>query len=160
MEDPVSIRSRFSTQDPPTGSAVSRSEPNASVAIDRRRPSGAGAHSRTDIRRQDSGSIRDAIPHHEIVPVGFDREIEVLGSREAGIDPWALQAIPQGPLAGTKRKEIVPRSKSKRKASVGWIFHDGFILRTDDRPKSTAETSSEGENLTLEPRSKPMVPIR
>ena len=159
-EDCVSIRSRFSTQDPPTGSAVSRSEPRASVAIDRRRPSGAGENSRKDIRRQNSGSISDAIPHHEIVPTGFDREIEVLGSREAEIDPWALQAILQEPLTGTKSKEIVPRSKSKRKASVGWTFHDGFILRTDDRLKSTTGTSSEGENLVLEPRSKPMVPIR
>jgi len=201
-EDRVSIRSRFSTQDFPIDNAVPRCEPRASVAIDRRRPSGvwdhsekhtrqisgsrspgtvpdqeivsaaAGReiqvpgsrevdHSKKDMRRQDSDSISPGTaPHQGSVSAEAGREIQVAGLREAEVAPRALQISPQAPVTGTKSKEIVPRSDPKRKASVGWTFHDGLILRNDDKIKSAIETSFEGENPALALELKSLIPIR
>ena len=53
----------------------------------------------------------------------------------------------------------MPRSSSSRKASVGWNFHDGLILRTDDRLRSTTGTTFGDASLELKAKSKRMIPI-
>ena len=159
-EDCISIRSHFSTQDSSIGQTVPRSEPRASVAIDRCRPSLEENSSKEDMRRQRSGSISPGtVPHQENHQVAASNKSQVPKRREAEIIPWAGRDI-QNPPMGMHSKEIVPRSKSTRKSSVGWSFHDGFVLRMDDKFKSTTGIPSEGENLALEPISKPTIPIR
>ena len=159
-EDRISIRSHFSTQDSSIGQTAPRSEPRTSIAIDRRRPSVGENSIKEDIRRPRSGSISPCtVPHQDNNQVTVASESQVPKSREAEIVPWAGRNI-QNPSTGVHSKEIVPRSKSARKSSVGWSFNEGFVLRIDDNPKNTTEISSTGENLALEPVSKPMVPIR
>lgn len=156
----MSIRSHFSTQESTIGQFAPRSEPRTSIAIDRRRPSVGGNSIKEDTSRQRSGSISPCtVPHQENNQVAVASENRVSKSREAEIVPWAGRNIQDSPT-GVQSKEIVPRSKSARKSSVGWSFNDGFVLRIDDSPKSNTEISSRGENLALEPVSKPMVPIR
>ncbi|KAF6241436.1 hypothetical protein HO173_000146 [Letharia columbiana] len=159
--DRISIRSRYSTQDPiPIDNTVSRSNTRASVAIDRWRPPDVGKESGKSSRRQTSGSISPStIPHHEMVSEVVDQTIAVVDPQETKTNPGALQIIPQKPLVGTKSREMVPRSRSDRKASVGWTFHDGLILRNDDRLQSTTGTSTGNANLDLGAKSKHMIPI-
>ena len=159
-EDRISIRSHFSTQDSSIGQAAPRSEPRTSIAIDRRRPSIGESSIKENMRRQSSGSISPCtVPYQENNQVAVTSESRVPKSREAEIVPWA-DRIMQNPPRGVNSKETVPRSKSARKSSVGWSFNEGFVLRIDDNPKNTTDISSRGENLALEPVSKPMVPIR
>ena len=159
-EDRMSIRSQFSTQDFSIGQIAPRSEPRTSVAIDRRRPSVGESSIKEDMRRQRSGSISSGtVPHPENSQVAVASKSRTPKSREAEIVPWAGRNI-SDPSTGVHRKDIVPRSKSARKSSVGWSFNDGFVLRIDDQPQSTTGISSGGENPALEPISKPMIPIR
>ena len=161
-EDRISIRSHFSTQEIPTDQAVPSAKPRASLAIDRRRPSIVGDVINEEVKRRRSGSISPGtVSHQENNPAAAVHEIPIPipGRQEADIDPRACQDI-GSPLTGTDSKEIVLRSKSKHKPSVGWTFSDGLILRTDDKLKSTSGMSSGGGNLASKPRSKSVIPIR
>lgn len=159
-EDHMSIRSHYSTQDSSIGQTVPRSEPRASVAIDRRRPSIEESSIKADIRRQRSGSISPCtVPHQESNQVAAPSERQASKRRESEIVPWTGRDVQNAPRA-MHSNEVVSRSKSTRKSSVGWSFNDGFVLRIDDKPKSGTGMSSGGENLALEPVSKPMIPIR
>ena len=153
-EDRVSVRCRYSTHDPISAeSAVSRSEPNAIVTIDSRRPSGVVEHSKKDARRQYSGSISPStIQYHKTSSEEAGQEGQVLRPQKTEMDPWALQDPPLEPLVGSRSREIVTRSRSKRKTFVGWTFHDGLVLKTG----TTHTSGSPG----LELKSKRMVPIR
>ena len=156
----MSIRSQFSTQDFSTGQIAPRSEPRTSIAMDRRRPSVGETSIKEDMRRQRSGSISPCtVPHPENSQMAVASNSQTPKSRQAEIVPWAGRNI-SNLSTGVQSKDIVPRSKSARKSSVGWSFNDGFVLRIDDKPQSTTGISSGGENLALEPVSKPMVPIR
>lgn len=159
-EDRTSIRSYYSTQDSSTGQAIPHSEPRASVAIDRRRPSVEDNSIKADRRRQRSGSISPCtVPHQESNQSAAASEKQVSKRREGEVAPWTGRDVQNLPRA-IQSKEMVPRSKSTRKSAVGWSFNDGFILRIDDKPKSATGMSPGGENLALEPVSKPMIPIR
>lgn len=159
-EDRISIRSHFSTQEITIDQAIPSPKPRVSLAIDRRRLSVVGDVSNEDVKRRRSGSISPGtVPHQENNLAAAVREIQIPRRQEADSDPRACQDI-QGPLTGTDSKEIVLRSKSKHKPSVGWTFSDGLILRTDDKLNSTTGTSSGAENLALEPRSKSVIPMR
>ena len=150
-EDHISIRSHSSIQDIPVDQAVTRSKPRASLAINRRRPSVVGDVIKEDVRRRRSGSISPGtVPDRENNSAAAGREIQSSGRQEADTDPRGCQDI-QDPFMGTDNKDVVLRSKSQHKPSVGWTFNDGLILRTDDKLKSTTGTSSGGENLALEP---------
>ena len=156
-EDRMSIRSHYSTQDFSIGQTAPRSEPRASVAIDRRRPSLEESFIKADIRSQRSGSISPCtVPHQESNQVAPASEKQVSKRREPERVPWTGRDAQTLPRA-MPSKEVVPRSKSTRKSSVGWSFNDGFVLRMEDKPKST---TGMGGNLALEPVSKPMIPIR
>ena len=159
-EDRISIRSHFSAQDSTTSQAVPHVEPRASVAIDRRQRSVAGVSSKKNVGGQNSGSVSPGtIPDKETRPTITGREIQVLGRQGTEIDPRISRDI-QDPHIGRDRGEVALRSKSTRETSVGWTFHDGFILRTGHSPKTRTGMPPKGENLALESRSKPMIPIR
>ena len=112
------------------------------------------------MRRQYSGSISPGtVPDQESSSAAAGREVQVPGRQKTEIDLRACQDI-QDPLTGTGSKEIVLRGKSKRERSVGWTFHDGFILRADDKLKSTTRMTSGGGSLALGPISRPVVPVR
>ena len=157
--DRISIRSRYSTQDPvPVDHTLSRSEPHTSVTTARRPLSGVGETNSGISNRGKSGSISPTtIPYNETVPEVVDPAIETLSPQGVQTDRWALQAIPQEPLAMSR--ETVSTSRSRRKTSVGWTFHDGLILRPEDRLRSTPGTATDDVNLYSGPRSKNMVPI-
>lgn len=160
-EDRISIRSRYSTQDPdPIDNTVSRLGPHASVPIDRRPLSSVGERNGELSKRRRSGSISPTtIPHHEMASDVVDPAIEVLSPQAMQTDRWALQAITQDPLVGMKNMETVHRSMSKRRASVGWTFNDGLILRADDRLRRTTGTPAGDVNLDSGAKSKRMIPI-
>ena len=159
-EDRISIRSHFSTQDSATGQAVPHAEHRASVAIDRRQRSVAGVSSKQNVGGQRSGSVSPGtLPDQETRPTVAGREIQVTGRQRTEIDPRICRDI-HDPRIGKDRREVALRSKSTRETSVGWTFHDGFILRTGDSPKGRTDMPPKGENLALESRSKPMIPIR
>ena len=158
-EDRISIRSHFSAQDSATSQAVPHAEPRASVAIDRRQRSVAGVSSKKNVGGQNSGSVSPGtLPDEETRPAVTGREIQVAGRQRTEIDPRICRDI-QNPRIGRDRREVALRSKSTRETSVGWTFHDGFILRTGDSPKSRTGMPPRSENLALESRSKPMIPI-
>ena len=159
-EDRISIRSHFSTQDSATGQAVPHAEPHASVAIDRRQRSVAGVSGKKNVGGRKSGSVSPGtLPDQETRPTVAGREIQVAGRQGTEIDPRICRDI-QDPRIGRDRREVALRSKSTRETSVGWSFHDGFILRAGNSPKSRTGMSPRGESLALESRSKPMIPIR
>ena len=159
-EDRMSIRSHFSAQDSATGQAVPRVEPRASVAIDRRQRSVAGISSKKHVGRQNSGSVSPGtLPDQETRPTVAAREIQFPGRQGTEFDSRICRDI-QDPRIGRDRREVALRRKSTRETSVSWTFHDGFILRTGDSPKSRTGMAPRGENLALESRSKPMIPIR
>lgn len=159
-EDRISIRSHFSAQDSATGQAVPHAEPRASVAIDRRQRSVAAISSKKNVGGQNSGSVSPGtLSDQGTRPTVAGREIQILGCQGTEIGPRIRRDI-QDPRIGRDRREVALRSKSTRETSVGWTFHDGFILRTGDSPKSRTGMPPRGENLAVESRSKPMVPIR
>lgn len=159
-EDCISIRSRFSTQECTNDQVIPRSNHRASASIDHRRPSVAGDLSKEGLRRRSSGSISPGtVPHQEIHSAMVGRKIEVPGEQEAEIAPLACQDK-EIPHKSPNSTNIVLRSKSKRETTLGWTFHDGIVMRTDEKLDNTTRVPSGGENLALEPTSKPMIPIR
>ena len=159
-EDRISIRSHFSAQDSSTGPAVPRVEPRASVAIDRRQRSVAAISSKKNVGGQNSGSVSPGtLPGQETRHAVAGREIQFPGRQGTEFDSRICRDI-QDPQIGRDRREVALKSKSTRETSVGWTFHDGFILRTGDSTKSRTGMPPRGENLALESRSKPMIPIR
>ena len=159
-EDRISIRSHFSAQDSATGQAVPRAEPRASVAIGRRQRSVTGISRNKNVGGQDSGSVSPGtLPDQDTRSVVAGREIQFHGRQGTQFDSHIRPYI-QDPPIGRDRREVALRSKSTRETSVGWTFHDGFILRTGDSPKSRTGMPPRGENSALESRSKPMIPIR
>ena len=87
------------------------------------------------------------------------REIQIPGRQGTEIDPRICRDK-QDPYISRDRREVALRSKSTRETSVGWTFHDGFILNTGNSLESSTGMLPRGENLALESRSKPMIPIR
>lgn len=159
-EDRISIRSHFSAQDSTTGQASPRAEPRASFAIDRRQRSVAGISDKKNVGGQNSGSVSPGtLSDQETRLTVAGRENQVPGRQGTEIDPRICREI-QDPCIRRDRREVALRSKSTRETSVGWTFHDGFILRAGDSPKSSTGMPPRGENLALESRSKPMIPIR
>ena len=159
-EDRISIRSHFSAQDSATGQAVPHAEPRASVAIDRRQRSVTRISSKKNVGGQNSGSVSPGtLPDQETRPTVAGREIQFPGRQGTEFDSRICRDV-QDPRIGRDRREVALRSKSRRETSVGWTFHDGFILRTGDSPKGRTGMPPRGENLALESKSKPMIPIR
>ena len=159
-EDCISIRSRFSTQECTNDQAIPRSNHRASASIDHRRPSVAGDLSKEGVSRRSSRSISPgAVPHQEIHSAIVGRKIEVPGEQEAEIALLACQDK-EIPHKSPNSTNIVLRSKFKRETTLGWTFHDGIVMKTDEKLDNTTRVPSGGENLALEPTSKPMIPIR
>lgn len=155
VKDPI----KKNTKRRNSGSISPRTLPNPEII-----PADVGheiqAHEPKEVRT-DSGSISPGTaPNQELVQVAAGREIEILGLREAEVDPRTVQIVPRKPLTSTESQNVVPRRKSTRKASVGWTFHEGLILRADDNVKRSEGASVGNENLALRSRSKSMVPVR